>query len=206
MHVGNDGIVSARFPRKSEVNLDGGEKAIELKFANNKQGEIVQRLKAKKGGHLLGMPDTKIREFYIPSEFNKCFSEQSFMSSNPSSASPHERREEEEAAATEKSFLEEMEKKGHDGLVLQNFAMIYTCASSDNYYSFPFDETLASDIKNAYETALAVGLQDPETTHSAPLQDSKGPNDDLAKALERIKELENTVTRVCFRKMAMVSL
>ena len=142
------------------------------------------------------MPETKIRAFFVPSEFNKCFSEQSFMSSNPSSAALQEQREEEEAAATEKSFLEEMEKKGHDEIVLQNFAMIYTCASSDNYDNFPFDETIANDIKDAYETALAVGLQDPETTHSAPLQDSKGPNDDLAKALERIKELENIVSEL----------
>ena len=41
VHVGDDGIVSARFPRKREVNLDGGEKAIELKFANNKHSEIL---------------------------------------------------------------------------------------------------------------------------------------------------------------------
>ena len=71
--------------------------------------------------------------------------------------------------------------------------MIYTCASNGNYDNLPFNESIVNDIKDAYETALTVGLQDPETAHSAPLQDSKGPNDDLAKALERIKELENIV-------------
>ena len=193
VYVGTDGIVSARFPRNREVNLNKGEKAIELKIADDRHSEIVQRLNAKKGGYLLGMPETKIKTFYVPSEFNKCYSERSFMSSNPSSAAPHEQREQQEAATTEKCFLEEMEKKGHGGLVLQNFAKIYTCASRNNYTNLPFSETIANDIKEAYETALAVGLQDPEMTHSVPHQDSMGPNEDLAKALERIKELENTV-------------
>jgi hypothetical protein len=54
--------------------------------------------------------------------------------------------------------------------------------------NLPFSETIANDIKEAYETALAVGLQDPEMTHSVLHQDSMGQVDHHTKQLMLNKE------------------